>query len=184
MTMSRRHTRETYHKKDKKAKSGLRPEAPPRPSGGGNRIRQSRERALYLGAHPRWATTREAENPTVIAAEIHARLANTALLYFLALTIWGWWRFARREGVHTSYWGALAIGELILLAQAGLGAYLWMSGFRPARTMHLLYGIVSLLVIPAVYAYTQGREDRSEMLVHSAATLVLVGLVIRAMTTA
>ena len=120
----------------------------------------------------------------MIAAEIHARLANTALLYFLALTIWGWWRFARREGVHASYWGALAIGELILLAQAGLGAYLWMSGFRPARTMHLLYGIVSLLVIPAVYAYTQGREDRSEMLVHSAATLVLVGLVIRAMTTA
>ncbi len=120
----------------------------------------------------------------MVIVDIHARLANTALLYFLALTIWGWWRFLRRQGVGSSYWGALAIAELVLLVQGGLGAYLWLAGFRPARVIHLLYGIVSILVIPGIYAYTQGREERSEMLVYSAATLVLVGLVIRAMTTA
>jgi hypothetical protein len=116
--------------------------------------------------------------------QIHGQLANTAIFYFAFLALWGLVRFARRQGVGPSYWGALVIAELLILAQGGLGAFLWYSGFRPARGIHIVYGLVSGLAIPAVYAYTKGREERTEMLIYGVTTLVTVGLVLRAITTA
>jgi hypothetical protein len=116
--------------------------------------------------------------------QIHANLGNAALIYFALLAIWGLIRYVRRNGVGSSYWGALVIAELLILAQGSLGAILWYSGLRPARGIHLLYGLVSALAIPAVYAYTRGREERSEMLIYGIVTLVTVGLVLRAITTA
>jgi hypothetical protein len=115
---------------------------------------------------------------------IHGRLANTVLFYFLLLTIWGLVRFARRRGVDSSYWGALVIAELLILAHGGLGAYLWYSGLRSGRGIHILYGFVSGLVIPGIYAYTKGREARTEMLIYDLTTLVIAGLIWRAITTA
>jgi hypothetical protein len=115
---------------------------------------------------------------------VHANLSNAALIYFAILAIWGLIRFARRQGVGSSYWGALVIAELLLLAQGSLGAFLWYTGLRPARGIHILYGLVSALTIPAVYAYTKGGEERREMLIYGVVTLVTVGLILRAMTTA
>ncbi|MFQ5796178.1 MAG: hypothetical protein ACE5JP_14170 [Candidatus Bipolaricaulia bacterium] len=115
--------------------------------------------------------------------EVHNQLANTTMYYFFILGIWGLWRFARRQGVDGNYWGALFIGELVILIQGVLGAYLWYSGLRPVRSLHLLYGIFTALVIPAVYAYTRGHGKRREMLIYSVTTLVMVGLIVRAITT-
>jgi len=117
-------------------------------------------------------------------SQIHGQLANTALFYFVALAVWGLFRFFRRQGISSGYWGALVIAELLVLAQGSLGAYLWYSGLRPARDIHILYGAVSALALPAVYAYTRGREQRAEMLLFAVAALVTVGLVLRATTTA
>lgn len=118
------------------------------------------------------------------AVLLHARLSNTALLYLLVLSLWGYWRFFRRQGLAASFWGALVIAEILLTAQAFLGGYLWLAGLRPARGIHVLYGVVSLLAIPAAYAYTQGREERPEMLVYATALLITVGLLLRAAATA
>lgn len=119
------------------------------------------------------------------AVELHATLANTSLLYFVFLAIWGYWRFFRKQGLDPSYWGALAIGELLLLLQSGLGAYLWFAiGLRPSRTIHVLYGVVSLMAIPAVYMYTKGGHDRAEMLMYGTTTLITAGLILRAFATA
>jgi hypothetical protein len=117
-------------------------------------------------------------------SELHGRLSNTALLFFFFLSIWGYWRFFRKQGVDASYWGALAIGELLLLVQSGLGAYLWVIGLRPERGIHLLYGIVALLAIPAAYAYTKGQDTRADILIHGTTTLITVGLIFRAISTA
>lgn len=113
-------------------------------------------------------------------SEVHASLANTILFYFIALAVWGSWRFLRKEGVSSSYWGGLAIAEILLALQFLLGGYLWISGFRPARTVHLLYGVVALLAIPGMYMYTKGRTDRPEMLMYAVVTLITVGLILRA----
>ena len=116
--------------------------------------------------------------------EIHGRLANTAVFYFGFLALWGLVRFFRRQGLTPAYWGALVIAELLILTQGGIGAFLWYSGLRPGRGVHILYGLVSGLAIPAVYAYTRGREERAEMLMYGVATLVTVGLILRGIATA
>ncbi len=116
--------------------------------------------------------------------EIHARLGNAALIYFAVVSLWGYWRFFRKQGIDGAYRGALAIGIMLLIAQAGLGAAMWLGGLRPGRSVHLLYGIVSIVAVPLAYAYTRGRMARPEMLVYSTTTLITVGLILRAITTA
>jgi len=116
--------------------------------------------------------------------EIHARLGNTALFFVLALALWGLWRAIRKQGLDSNYWGALLIGEILILLQGGLGAYLWLSGERPGRGIHILYGIVAALVIPGIYAYTKGDEDRRVMTIYGVTLLITVGIVLRAIMTA
>ncbi len=117
-------------------------------------------------------------------SEFHAQFANTALYYFLLISLWGYWRFFRKQGLDASYWGAVVIAEVLLLIQSGIGTYLWIIGLRPARGMHVLYGIVSLTALPAVYIYTKGRSERADMLMYSTTALITVGLLLRAIFTA
>ena len=115
---------------------------------------------------------------------IHSRLSNTVLLYCLVLAFWGLWRFFRKEGVGSSFWGAVVIAEVLVLLQGGLGITLWATGLRPERgAIHILYGVVSVLSLPAVYVYTKGRDERREMLVYAVVLLFMVGISIRAITT-
>ena len=118
--------------------------------------------------------------------EIHARLGNTILYYVGIMALWGLWRFIRKHGPDSSYWGALVIGEILILAQTSLGAYLWLSGVGQlaGRGIHILYGVVSLLVIPGAYLYTQGDEQRRASLIYGVALLFLAGIIIRAISTA
>ena len=113
-------------------------------------------------------------------SEIHARLAGTSLMYLLVVSVWAFWRFFRKQGVDSSYWGMLAIAEILLFAQAGLGGYLWLIGLRPARTIHLLYGFLIPALIPGAYFYTKGRTGRAEILIYATTTIIIVGLLVRA----
>lgn len=115
--------------------------------------------------------------------DIHARLANTALLYILLLSAWGWWRYFRRQEIHSSYWGALAIGEILILIQGGLGLYLWLIGSRPGQPIHILYGVISALAVPAAFALTKGRDARRDLMIYAAVLLFLAGLLWRAAAT-
>lgn len=116
-------------------------------------------------------------------AEIHARLANTALLYILLVALWGWWRYFRHQEIHSSYWGALAIGEVLILIQGAVGVYLWISGSQPGQPIHILYGVISALAIPAAFAITKGRDARRDLMVYAAMLLFLAGLLWRATAT-
>ncbi|HLE16610.1 MAG TPA: hypothetical protein VI776_17845 [Anaerolineales bacterium] len=119
-----------------------------------------------------------------MAILLHARLANTALLFFLFMAVWGFWRFFRQQGLGSSYWGAALIAEVLILFQGGLGLYLWITDSPPARGgIHVLYGVALALAVPLVYSYTRGRQDRAEMLLYAVAFLIMCGLVLRAMVT-
>ena len=117
-------------------------------------------------------------------ADIHGRLANTALIYFGILALWGLWRALRKQGLDSSYWGALAIAEVLIIVQGILGAILYFSGERPGRWVHILYGVVSVLVIPGLYAYTRGESDRRVMVIYALTLLISVGVILRAIGTA
>src|ERR671929_1254241 len=73
---------------------------------------------------------------------VHDRLSVSVLLFMLALGLWGLWSYLRGEEVSGSLWGAMAIGELLIIVEGLLGAGLFLGGHRPARTaLHLLYGL-------------------------------------------
>jgi CDP-diglyceride synthetase len=116
--------------------------------------------------------------------EIHGRLANTAMIYFLILALWGLWRALRKQGLDSSYWGALAIAEILIVVQGVLGAILYFGGDRPERWVHILYGVVAALVVPGLYAYTRGESDRRVMLIYGVTLLIAVGIIWRAISTA
>jgi hypothetical protein len=120
-----------------------------------------------------------------LAVLIHERLATTALYYFLVIALWGYFRFFRKQAIDSSYWGALAIAELLVVAEALLGGYLWLSGHQPARGwLHVLYGALIPAMIPLAYVYTRGRAERSEILVYGTVTIITAGLILRAIYTA
>ena len=116
--------------------------------------------------------------------QLHEGLGSTSLYYFLILSVWGYVRFFRKQGIDSAYWGMLVIAELLILAECFLGAYLWLDGYRPMRSIHVLYGLILPLMIPAAYFYTKGRSSRSEILIYSTATIITVGLIVRAIYTA
>lgn len=116
---------------------------------------------------------------------IHDNLANTAALFVAALAIWGLWRYLRKQGVDSSYFGALAIAEVLFLLQGALGVFIWASGAGvPARGwFHVLYGAVNVLVLPGIYLFTKGDDQRRAMLVYALGCIFLVGIVFRSMAT-
>jgi hypothetical protein len=117
-------------------------------------------------------------------ALLHARLLITILLFFGALAIWGFFGYLRGQGVSGSYRGALAIGELLMLAQFILGVLLLLNGQQAYRqTIHILYGIVAIITLPGAFAYTRGRDGRWERLIYVTVCLFLCGIALRALTT-
>ena len=114
---------------------------------------------------------------------IHGRLATTSAFFFFVLSVWAFIRYFRKQGPDSSYWGALVIGEILIVAQAIIGAYLWFDGARPPREMHILYGILLPAIIPAIYANTKGSDERRSNLIYGAVILFAVGLIIRAIST-
>ena len=117
-------------------------------------------------------------------ALLHARLMITIVLFFGALTLWGLANALRRAGVSGGYRGALAIGELLMLSEFLLGVILFVSGDRPYRpSIHILYGLVAILTLPATFAYTRGRDARVEQLIYALTCLFLCGIALRGVET-
>jgi hypothetical protein len=117
-------------------------------------------------------------------AVLHSRLVVTILLFFGALAIWGFVSYLRGQSISGSYKGALAIGELLMLAEFAIGVLLLFGGAQPARlSIHLLYGIVAIIGLPGAFAYTRGRDDRWELLIYVTVCLFLCGIALRAMMT-
>ncbi|MCO6451441.1 MAG: hypothetical protein J5I90_11700 [Caldilineales bacterium] len=120
---------------------------------------------------------------------IHGRIATAALLFMLAAGVWGLWRWRKNQPMDQNYFGVLIVGELLLIVQMLIGVYMWLAlglGSEMARPgIHILYGIVTALTLPAVYAFTQGRTDTvKEQALYAAVCLFLAAMVWRSGVTA
>jgi len=116
-------------------------------------------------------------------ATIHARLATSLLLFMAIAAIWNLIAAVRRHRVSSSTWGILALGEILALAQGAVGLALYLGGDRPARTVHLLYGLTAVLTLPAYYFISRGRDDRTASWVYGALCLFLAFAAGRAVVT-
>ncbi|NET73982.1 MAG: hypothetical protein F6K62_24510 [Sphaerospermopsis sp. SIO1G2] len=119
---------------------------------------------------------------------IHEGVSNTSWMFFLAVGIWGTVRAVRGQSIDGSYLGALAIGELIFVAQAVVGGIMWLnigSGVLVRPGIHLLYGVFALLFLPFVYyAVLRGDDSNRGQWVMAFCCLFMFGIAIRAITTA
>jgi hypothetical protein len=115
---------------------------------------------------------------------IHNNLATSVLLFMLIAGVYGLVSYFRGQSMSGNYWGILAVGELLILGEAVLGAVLWFSGARPGRLgIHILYGVVAVISLPAYYAITKGRDDRQIVLVYSLLNFFLAAISLRAAAT-
>lgn len=114
---------------------------------------------------------------------IHSRMALTAIMFAFVLGVWGAWDFWRGRGIRPSYWGALVIGEILLLAQGLLGVMLVLTGALPYDLLHFLYGVLVVLAWPAVYVYTHARQGRTEVGWYALVAFAIFLLALRAQTT-
>jgi hypothetical protein len=115
---------------------------------------------------------------------IHGFLADAVILYTLILGIWGVSSSALGQGISEAYWIALVIGEMLVMTQGLLGAFLWSQGQQPAQGAHVLYGAAPALGIPAVYVVSRGREGRKEILAYGIVALLITLLTFQAIATA
>jgi hypothetical protein len=115
---------------------------------------------------------------------VHGRIAQTILFFALAMGLWAAWSYFRKEGVNSSYWGALVVGEILVIGQGILGLLMVIGGKMPADLIHFLYGVLVALGWPAVYIYTNARATRSEAAIYALVSFFIFGLGIRAIMTA
>jgi len=105
------------------------------------------------------------------------------LLFMAAIGIWGLFMYFTGGGVTGSFSGALTIGELLILAQVGFGVVLYIKGFRPESSIHILYGLTAVVALPFIWSYMRERDARQALLIFSLGALFVSGLAIRGMTT-
>lgn len=115
---------------------------------------------------------------------IHERLGVAMLIFSVVAAVWGIVLYLRKQGIGGNYWGILAVGELLFLAQGIVGTVLWIQGLRPGRVIHLLYGAVAVFTLPAYYFLSGGRDDRRAAIGYGLIMLFLFGISLRAIGTA
>lgn len=116
-------------------------------------------------------------------ADIHCRVGLAVIFFSFALGVWGVIAFLRGMGISGSYFGALIIGEILIIAQGAIGAIMIFTGHFPMDGLHLLYGIVIPLAWAAVYVYTHGAQTRREMMIYALMSFFVMGLGIRGIMT-
>jgi hypothetical protein len=114
---------------------------------------------------------------------VHGRIAMAMVLFTLAAGVYGLVEYLRKKPVGPNYWGVMVVGNLLALAQAGLGVWLFLSGLQPARWVHILYGVLAVLWIPVIQLINRGRSGRSETLVCALVSFLEFGAALRAMNT-
>jgi hypothetical protein len=115
--------------------------------------------------------------------DIHCRVGLSVSFFSFILGVWGIIAFLRGSGVTGSYFGALVVGEILVIAQALLGVILVLAGEWPMDALHFLYGVVVILMWVMVYIYTKGGTTRREILIYAVVSFFMMGLAIRGIMT-
>ncbi len=105
-------------------------------------------------------------------------------IYALVVGIWGIVNAFRRVPPDGNFNGALVLAVALFVIEGLTGMLLAVLGLRPARIIHFLYGITIVLTIPAIFAFTRGRNTSRESLLYGLGMIFIAGLADRAAHTA
>jgi heme A synthase len=121
---------------------------------------------------------------TTFLIEAHRTLSSMIGIYALIVGIWGVVNAVRRVPPDGNFNGALALAVGLFVIEGIIGVVLVLLGLRPARLVHVLYGVTIVLTIPAIFAFTRGRNTSRESLLYGIAMIFIAGLNDRAANTA
>ena len=122
-------------------------------------------------------------NPSTLARRITQVGLQTIAALLAALLAWAL-ICALRGQVGRRYLAGLWVAQLLIIAQCALGLILLVGAPRPGLPLHIVYGAVAALCLPAALRYNRGRGGRWEALIFAAACLFLLGVLARAYQTA
>lgn len=95
---------------------------------------------------------------------IHRGLAQSGILFFIALGVWALWLRIRSQPLDGSWYGAAAIGEMLMIVQFLLGWLLYAQGLGGNLSrafVHILYSVVAIITLPAAYAYLSRLQNEN-----------------------
>ena len=115
---------------------------------------------------------------------LHSIISNAFRMFAIIIALWAFLHFYRQNELEGGFWGAVAIGEILIILQAIIGFILMFKGGVPARGVHYIYGILAVLSWPAVFAFSRGGTGRKEALYWGLVSLFLFGIATRAVMTA
>lgn len=117
-------------------------------------------------------------------SEIHRGLAQTGILFFIALGVWAIWFRFRSLPLDGSWYGAAAIGEILMIVEFLLGWVLYGQGLggNLARAfVHILYATVAVITLPAAYLYLSRLQDENvKTILFAIVCFFLMEVIIRA----
>ena len=115
---------------------------------------------------------------------LHQRFALVIVAYCLIVGLWGLGLFLIGRQPVGGFLGALVLAEGVGILQDVIGLILLATGKRPHDLLHLLYGVVIVLTLPFVWSISDRGTTRRDSLYLGMAMIFLVGIALRAITTA
>ena len=111
------------------------------------------------------------------------RVVAVAVLAVTAISaLWAWLVYLRRRPAPQLLAHLLALAQIVLVAQVGLGLLLLSDHRRAAHKLHYAYGTLALAAVLAPWLYAP-EEPRRRLAWFGGATLVAAALAVRAYLT-
>jgi heme A synthase len=121
----------------------------------------------------------------VVAAlqALHVVLSRAAILFAIVLGIWGTYQLARYRQVSGGFRSSYLLMIALTVVQGIVGGFLLLGGQRPHELLHVVYGVFAVLFLPAVYFYSERRDDLREAAFLAAACWIVVVALVRGLLT-
>ncbi len=118
-----------------------------------------------------------------VAIFFHGLVARALLLFAVVLSIWGTYLYFRRSAINGAFRSSFLILGGLTALQGLAGLAVLAAGRRPAELLHIVYGVFSVLFIPAVYLYAQDGSPRREAVFLAGAAWVVSVAFLRGLAT-
>ena len=112
----------------------------------------------------------------------HRVVAFAVLAVTTIAAAWAWLVYLRRRPASRPLAHLLALAQIVLVAQVGLGLLLLSDHRRAAHKLHYAYGTLALAAVLAPWLYAP-EEPRRRLAWFGGATLVAAALAVRAYLT-
>lgn len=115
---------------------------------------------------------------------IHDRFAVACVLFALVLAIWGSFQFLRYRRVSGGFRSSYLLLIGLTAVQGIIGVVLLLGGHRPKDwPLHIVYGIFAIAFLPALYFYSERRNDLREAAFLAASCWIVLVAFARGLTT-